>query len=755
MSRLTTQDDGLRAEIEELKSGTLWRSLSGLFLAAFALYLVAVVFPDPLVVALPGAILLLLASLVWLLLHASHYLLAAWALAFSCFGVNLILIGWSGLQEAAIFLALPVGLTAALISLRGSIAAAIACTWILLYGFGASPIEEPILRYAAVVNIWGTVWLLWLTSRPLLLARQWFAASYSQSRDALEESRDNQFQLRRALDDLTDAHLQLTQLSRLAHDLRRQADDARRSKEQFVANVSHELRTPLNMIIGFSEMALNSPATYGRNIPQSLLADLEIVLRNSRHLSSLIDDVLDLSQIEAGQMALMKESVAFSEIVDEAVTAVRPLFNSKGLTLRADIPLNLPELYCDRLRIRQVLLNLLSNAGRFTDRGGVRVCARLDEKAIIVSVADTGRGISADEMEEIFKPFQQVDGSIQSHWAGSGLGLSISKHFVELHKGRMWLESEPGRGATFYFRLPREAAVSPADDGMMRWFSPHLTYVERTHIPSLPASANRPRLIVLEDGSALSRLLARYLDNAELVPAASVAEALEAVEAYPAQALLVNAASVGESLGRIENEIALPFGLPVIVCSLPGAGAAADSLGADDYLIKPISRDDLLAALDRLGKDVNTILIVDDEPDVLRLFRRMLASAGRNYRVLRAGSAGQARRIMADTKPDVVLSDLVMPEQDGYQLIAEMKADPALRDIPIVVTSARDPFSQPTVSKSLAVVRGGGIAIAQLLTAIETLVSDLSPQAVKLRVEGGEKLPLAEGLAQEAGGAEA
>ena len=206
----------------------------------------------------------------------------------------------------------------------------------------------------AIVHIWGTIWLVWLTSRPLLLARQWFEVSYKQSREALEANRDYQFQLRQALDDLTDAHLQLTQLNRLAHDLRRQADEARRSKEQFVANVSHELRTPLNMIIGFSEMAMNSPETYGRNIPQSLLADLEIVLRNSRHLSSLIDDVLDLSQIDAGQMALMKEPVALDEVVEAAVTAVRPLFKAKGLTLRTELPQDLPQLHCDRIRIRQV-----------------------------------------------------------------------------------------------------------------------------------------------------------------------------------------------------------------------------------------------------------------------------------------------------------------------------------------------------------------------------------------------------------------
>ncbi|MCY3831734.1 MAG: hybrid sensor histidine kinase/response regulator [Chloroflexi bacterium] len=749
---MTTRVDGLQAEIEELKSSALWLSAAPVIPIAFALYVVATSSPDPAYGTLPGVILLLLAPAVWWLVHKSYYRVAALALVCGLFCANSLLIHWRIPEEAVVFLALPAGLTAVLIGSPAGAAAAVACCIYLL--FGVSQVDA-VLRIAAAVNLWATLWLIWLSSRPLLLARQWFESNYEQSRATLEKSRDYQFQLRQALDDLTEAHHQLTQLNRLAHDLRHQADEARRSKEQFVANVSHELRTPLNMIIGFSEMALNSPETYGPNIPQSLLADLEIVLRNSQHLSSLIDDVLDLSQIEAGQMALMKERAALSKIVDEAVTAVQPLFNSKGLTLRSDIPLNLPELYCDRVRIRQVLLNLLSNAGRFTARGGVRVRARADEGAIIISVADTGPGIKADEMDEIFKPFQQVDGTIHSHWAGSGLGLSVSKHFVELHKGRMWLESEPGQGATFYFRLPVEEAISTEADGMMRWFSPYSAYVERTRIPSLPASADRPRLIVIEDGRALFRLLARYLDNVEIVPVTSAEEALEAIEAFPAQALLVNAASVGESLGRIENEIALPFGLPVIICSLPGPGFAADSLGADDYLIKPISRDDLLAALDRLEHEVNTILIVDDEPDVLRLFRRMLASAGRNYRVLRASSALQARQIMLDTAPDVVLSDLVMPEQDGYQLIAEMKADPALRDIPIVVTSARDPSSQPTVSKSLAVVRGGGIAIPQLLTAVSTLVSALSPGEVNLRVESGEELPLAEGLAEEAGGAQA
>ncbi len=741
-----------RAEIEELQISTVWWSLSPLFPAAVVLYLIAAAYPDPMYSTLPGLFLLLLSPAVVFLLHKSRHLAASVTLVIGSFGVTLLLMSWSGMTEAVIFLALPVGLAAVLIGFPCSIAAAIACTLFLLAGKSQA---EVVLRYVAVLNVWGMIWLVWLTSRPLLLARQWFEASFVQSRAALEESRDYQFQLRRALDDLTEANHQLAQLHRLAHDLRGQADEARRSKEQFVANVSHELRTPLNMIIGFSEMAMHSPETYGPNVPQALLADLDIVLRNSRHLSSLIDDVLDLSQIDAGQMALMKEPVALSEILSAAVSAVQPLFTAKGLSLSTDLPADLPPLHCDRVRIRQVLLNLLSNAGRFTEHGGVRVAARQDRNHIIASVADTGPGIKADEIDEIFKPFQQLEGSIHSHWTGSGLGLSISKHFVELHDGRMWLESAPGQGATFYFQLPVKEPLAPADGDMMRLFSPHQTYVERTHRPSLPAAADRPRLIIFEDGSALNRLLTRYLHGADLVAASSLEEAVREIERIPAQALLINAASVSESLGRIEKEIALPYGLPVIVCSVPGIRDAAESLGVSEYLIKPVSREALLAVLDRLAPDAKTVLVVDDEHDVLRLFRRMLASAERGYRVLRASSAFQARHMLQEQRPDIVLTDLIMPEMDGFQLIAEMREDPSLRDIPIVVTSARDPMGQPTVSKSLAVVRGGGIAIAQLLTVIETLLSALSPQAVNLRVESGQELPLAEGFAQETGGAEA
>ena len=192
--------------------------------------------------------------------------------------------------------------------------------------------------------------------------------------------------------------------------------------------------------------------------------------------------MLDLSQIEAGQMALMRERAALGEIVDEAVTAVRPLFNSKGLSLRQDIPLNLPKLHCDRIRIRQVLLNLLSNAGRFTERGGVQICARLEEEAIIVSVADTGPGIKAlMKWTRSSNPFSRVDGSIHSHWTGSGLGLEHQQAFCGAAQGTDVAGKRARDGARpFIFGCPWKKPSQRQVDGMMRWFSPYSTYVERT-----------------------------------------------------------------------------------------------------------------------------------------------------------------------------------------------------------------------------------------------------------------------------------
>jgi CheY-like chemotaxis protein len=479
------------------------------------------------------------------------------------------------------------------------------------------------------------------------------------------------------------------------------------------------------MIMGFSEMIARSPDIYGSELPASLLADLDVIHRNSQHLSRLIDDVLDLSQVDADQIALTREWTPVQEIIEAALIAVRPLFDSKGLYLRKEMPEGLVA-FCDPTRIRQVLLNLLSNAGRFTEEGGVHLRAWQEEDTLTVSVADTGPGIAAQDLGRLFQPFQQVDGSIRRRYGGTGLGLCISKRFIELHEGHIWVESEENVGTTFAFRIP-VAPPPPTDEThYAHSLAPGWEYLQRTRPSKAPEPVVTPRLVILENGKVLGRLLSRYTDGIEIAPVTSLQQAMHALASEPARALLINDVSIGDTLRRLDEHVELPYGTPAIVCSVPGIHEAAGGLGVSDYLVKPISRETLLATLDRLGLRGKTVLIIDDQLEALQLFRRMLISEGCGYRILRATNGLQGMRILREQGADAVLLDLVMPRMDGFRFLAEKTQDPALRDIPVVVISACDPGGQPVVSNALAVTRKGGLSVPQLLSCIDTLSTTLA-----------------------------
>ena len=457
--------------------------------------------PDLTKAALCATALLWLGGLAWLLRGRSPYL-AGWLLVIGWSIIIIALAAWAGMSAALWLLSLSGGLAVLLLGTRVGVGVATILTLMLV---AAPEVWFPVGlvagRAVSILGIWGTVAITWLAMRPLQIVGEWAWSAYGRSQELLDDAQDTQLRLNQMLDDLTSANTRLVRLNRLADGLRQEAEEARRAKEQFVANVSHELRTPLNMIIGFSEMILNAPQAYsaspsGGRLPPALLADLAVILRNAQHLASLIDDVLDLSQIEAGQMALVRERVALPEVIAEALVAVRPLFESKRLALRADLEDGLPEVSGDRTRIREVLLNLLSNAGRFTEQGGVTVAARRRDGELLVSVTDTGPGIAAADQSRLFQPFQQLDASLRRRFGGTGLGLSISQRFVEMHGGRMWVESAPGAGAAFRFTLPIEP-LAPAVRGAGRWLTPSWEYLERTH-PSLapvpPARARDRRL---------------------------------------------------------------------------------------------------------------------------------------------------------------------------------------------------------------------------------------------------------------------
>ena len=407
------------------------------------------------------------------------------------------------------------------------------------------------------------------------------------------------------------------------------------------------------------------------------------------------------------------------------VIAVRPLFASKNLYLEAEIPDDLPLVLCDRIRIREVVLNLLSNAGRFTEQGGATIKAWQEANDIVFSVADTGPGISEKDMETLFQPFQQQDGTIRRRYGGTGLGLSISKRLVELHKGKMWIESQGGSGTTLFFRLPLDAPM-PLEDSALRWFNPYKPYEEHSRPSRLRPVTIPPRMIVVEKGNAVQRLLTRYLDGVDVVSTASLEESAEELARAPARALVVNEMGIGDALQQLNRSVTLPPGIPAFVCSVPGLTQAAGALGVSGYLLKPVLRETLLASLDRLKAKVETVLVVDDEEDALQLFCRMLSSADRGYRVFRAYSGQQALEILSRQRPDVILLDLAMPEMSGFEFLAVKNRDPALCDIPVVLVSARDPHGRQIVSNALAVTCANGLSIRDLLDAIEALSTILS-----------------------------
>ena len=351
------------------------------------------------------------------------------------------------------------------------------------------------------------------------------------------------------------------------------AEEARQAKTQFVANVSHELRTPLNMIIGFAEIISQTPHIYGDRLPAALMSDIGAIERNAQHLAKLINDVLDLSQVEAGRMALSKDWTAKRDVIDAAIGLTRSLYDLKGLRLDVELPDDLPRVFCDSVRIQQVIVNLLSNAGRFTEAGGVTVRCQKAGDEVIISITDTGPGITPEDQNRLFQPFQQVDGSSRRKYGGRGLGLSISKQFVEMHGGVIDMVSALGKGTTFNIHLPLE--TPPADapftgrESPVRWINPAdpFGYRLRTRPFKAPFPVVKPHYDLVEQEHTLQHLFNLYVNNADIVVLPDVRTAIAEVNRSPSQVVVVNAPPHEALLEELTD---LPFGTPAIACWVPG-----------------------------------------------------------------------------------------------------------------------------------------------------------------------------------------
>ena len=454
-----------------------------------------------------------------------------------------------------------------------------------------------------------------------------------------------------------------------------QLEIASRHKSEFLASMSHELRTPLNAVIGFSDVLLERMFGELNERQDEYLRDIR---SSGHHLLELINEILDLSKVEAGRMELELGPVSLVEAIENGVAMVRERAGRHGISLRHDIAGDVGIVWADELKLRQVLLNLLTNAVKFTpDGGSVEIAARIAGDEVEVSVTDTGIGIPEAERERIFEAFQSGGRTAPTGAEGTGLGLTLTRRIVELHGGRIWMRSEPGRGSTFAFAIPTRGA-------------PRAVAVDAAE----PAPAGT--VVVIEDDRRSADLLTLYLEGAgyAVVLAGDGVEGLELVRRVDPRAVILDVRlprlDGWDVLARLKADPATAR-LPVVIVSMIDERGRGFALGAAEYLVKPVDRERFLSALERYvpaRSERPTVVVIDDDPMDLDLVEAILTPAG--YAVLRAAGGEEGVALVAREQPAVVLLDLLMPGVDGFAVIHRLRADPATAEVPIVVLTAKE-----------------------------------------------------------------
>ncbi|MBK8022629.1 MAG: response regulator [Chloroflexi bacterium] len=574
--------------------------------------------------------------------------------------------------------------------------------------------QGPELAVGAIISAWGNLLAGVVISRGLFEALETINRHHEHAIQQMNQAREHRAELASLAKALKEATESLWHANGQLLHAREAADEARRLKAQFAANVSHELRTPINLVIGYSEVMVMTPEIYGAPLPPTYRGDIHAIYSNANHLRDLINDILDISQIEASRLAMSKEKTDLRYTLLETAKIANDLVCKKGLEFYVDLSDDLPEVWIDRTRIRQVVINLLANAVRFTDKGAITLRASQAYGEIIVSVCDTGIGIAKHELSRVFEEFYQAESLSIGKQDGTGLGLTLSLHVIQHHGGKLWAESEgiPGRGSTFSFTLPMSA-----DTKLVR------------HNPASTATGGHsPKcVVVFDDDIAVGQLFKRYLNTQEVVITQSEEDAIRLTQMIKPSAVVMDRVwhdTPFEGLLAAANA-----DTAMIFCPMPSGRRTAQEYGAADYLVKPITRQSLLDAILALESPVRKVLVVDDERDITRMLARMLQSYNQHYSVWQANNGEDALAIMVREHPDVVLLDIQMPTMDGISVIHRMKQDPLLQQIPIIIASAQD--TEESLSSALegklTVVRQNGLKPIDLVNCVEAVVNALMP----------------------------
>jgi PAS domain S-box-containing protein len=498
------------------------------------------------------------------------------------------------------------------------------------------------------------------------------------------------------------------------------AEFANRAKSQFLANMSHELRTPLNAIIGYSEMLQDQAEDLNYT---DVAPDLRKINTAGKHLLSLINDILDLSKIEAGKMDLFLEDIDVANMVREVVATIQPLADKKGNRLELRVSRKLPRMHSDLTKMRQSLFNLLSNASKFTENGKITLDVRGQELNgapwVAFRVADTGIGMTAEQVGRLFEPFSQADRSTTRKFGGTGLGLAITRRFARMLGGDITLESEPGKGSVFTISLPARAGAQVEEDAP-------------THEPQGPPGSRAGSVLVIDDDPAARELMQRFLkrEGFQPVTAATGEAGLKLAREINPDVITLDVMMPQMDgwavLQQLKADPALSH-IPVVMVTIVDDKNLGYTLGATEYLTKPIEREKLSAILERYRRPGPPcpVLLIEDDTATREMMKQMLAREG--WAVVEASNGREGLERVRQSPPNAILLDLMMPEMDGFEFLLELHRHGEWRGIPVIVVTAKELTQQERDrlnGSAERILTKGAFTKEQLLTTVRRIVAD-------------------------------
>ena len=462
---------------------------------------------------------------------------------------------------------------------------------------------------------------------------------------------------------------ELTQKTDALEAANRRIQDATRHKSEFLASMSHELRTPMNAIMGFTRLVHRK----GKDIlPLLQVQNLEKIMESSNHLMALINDVLDISKIEAGRMEMAHEEFSLHDLIISCVETIRPLVK-ECVTIQPELGENVDMITSDMTRVRQIITNLLSNAAKFTENGSIDVVLRQAHAGIEVSVSDTGIGIPEDSLEKIFDEFRQVDQTTTRQYGGTGLGLSISRKLARMLGGEVTVDSKLDKGSIFTLSLPLDSTDGP--------------------VRSLEVDPTKRLVISIDDDPDVLSLIAQEIEDEgyQVIGVTRAIHGIEKAKELGPIAITLDIMMPGmdgwEAIARLKEDTKTRH-IPIVVMSIIDDRQLGYRLGADEYLVKPVDKESLLSALEKVQAAGKQVLVVDDDPVVLDLCRQLLEEDG--WTVTSAGNGEIALSMMVSQTPDVILLDLMMPVMDGFTMLYHLRQDESTKDLPVIVLTAKD-----------------------------------------------------------------